>query len=83
MSIALPVFGASYYRCASSDLSLLYEAYVSVLILKFEPFRLSLLAFVCQVPGTIRLFLEIDRWPGACRLSFERVLDASISRSSK
>ena len=36
---------------------------ISVLSLKFEAFRLSLLAFVSQVPVTIRLFLEIHRWP--------------------
>jgi hypothetical protein len=29
----------------------------------FEAFRLSLLAFVSQVPVSIRLFLEIYRWP--------------------
>jgi hypothetical protein len=27
VSEALPIFGASYYFCACSDLSLLYEAY--------------------------------------------------------
>ena len=57
---------------------------ILVLRLKFEAFRLSLLAFVSQVPVYIRLFLEIRRWPpGPCRLSFERVLDAIISRSSE
>jgi hypothetical protein len=41
------------------------------------------LAFVSQVPVIIRLFLEISDGPGACRLSFERALDAIISRSSE
>gem|GEM_PF-6580559 len=36
---------------------------ISVLSLRFEAFRLSLLAFVSQVPVYIRLFLEIHRWP--------------------
>jgi hypothetical protein len=36
---------------------------VPALRLKFEAFRLSLLAFVSQVPVYIRLFLEIHRWP--------------------
>jgi hypothetical protein len=36
---------------------------ISVLSLKFEAFRLSLLAFVSQVSVSIRLFLEIHRWP--------------------
>ena len=36
---------------------------ISVLSLKFEAFRLSLLVFVSQVSVSIRLFLEIHRWP--------------------
>jgi hypothetical protein len=36
---------------------------ISVLSLRFEAFRLSLLAFVSQVPVYIRLFREIHRWP--------------------
>ena len=36
---------------------------ISVLRLSFEAFRLSLLAFVSQVPVYIRLVLEINRWP--------------------
>ena len=85
---------------------------ISALILRFEAFRLSLLAFVSQVPVSrgrenVRLltfllfYYVLDGWsqsslalhvvsslkfnydPGACRLSFERVLDAIISRSSK
>jgi hypothetical protein len=36
---------------------------ISVLSLRFEAFRLSLLAFVSQVLFYIRLFPEIHRWP--------------------
>jgi hypothetical protein len=36
---------------------------ISVLSLKLEAFRLSLLAFVSQDPVYIRLFFEIHRWP--------------------
>jgi hypothetical protein len=36
---------------------------ISVLSLKLDAFRLSLLAFVSQVSVDIRLFLEIHRWP--------------------
>ncbi len=35
---------------------------ISILRLGFEAFHLSLLAFVSQVPVTIRLFLDIHRW---------------------
>ena len=63
VSKALPVFRphttsaplATYHFCMGSI--------VPVLRLKFEAFRLSLLAFVSQVPVSIRLFLEIYRWP--------------------
>jgi hypothetical protein len=61
--MALPIFGASYYFGACSDLSLLYEAYNFSSQTVFEAFRLSLLAFVSQVPVYIRLVLEIHRWP--------------------
>jgi len=36
---------------------------ISVLSLRLEAFRLSLLAFVSQVSVDIRLFPEIHRWP--------------------
>jgi hypothetical protein len=55
---------------------------ISVLSLRFEAFRLSLLAFVSQVPILYGSSLKFTDRPGACRLSFERVLDAIISRSS-
>ncbi|MEY4669998.1 MAG: hypothetical protein RL518_2697 [Pseudomonadota bacterium] len=35
----------------------------SVLSLKYEAFRLSLLVFVSEVLVTIGLFLDIHRWP--------------------
>jgi hypothetical protein len=55
---------------------------ISVLRLNVAAFRLSLLAVASQVPVAIRLYLKFTDDPGACRLSFERVLDAIISRSS-
>lgn len=36
---------------------------IPALGLKFEPFRLSLLAFVFRVSVYVRLLLEIYRWP--------------------
>jgi hypothetical protein len=88
VSKALPIFLAPHFwpRTTSARVATYHfcaRVMISVIILKFEAFRLSLLAFVSQVPFYIRLVLEINRWPGACRLSFERVLDAIISRSSE
>jgi hypothetical protein len=62
---------------------------ISVLSLKFEAFRLSLTLDLSSgqsdlPPQLVYVSsLKFTDGPGACRLSFERVLDAIISRSSE
>ena len=63
VSKALPVFRPHTTSAPLATYHFCMRSIVPVLRLKFEAFRLSLLAFVSQVPVSIRLFLEIYRWP--------------------
>ena len=69
MSKALPVFRPHTTSAPLATYHFCMRSIVPVLRLKFEVFRLSLLAFVSQVPVSIRLFLEIYRWPRGFVLS--------------
>lgn len=64
-SKALPIVGTSYYFRVCSEFLLLYAAYDFSYQSRFEAIRLSLPAFVFQVPVYILVYLEIHRWPGS------------------
>ena len=67
---------ATYHFCA--------RLMISALTLRIEAFRLSLYGLrISKSPLVYVSSLKFTDGPGACRLSFERVLDAIISRSSE
>ena len=63
VSKALPVFRPHTTSAPLATYHFCMRSIVPALRLTFEAFSVSLLAFVPQVPVSIRLFLEIYRWP--------------------
>ncbi|NDC38656.1 MAG: hypothetical protein EBZ48_11470 [Proteobacteria bacterium] len=62
VSKVLPIFRTSYYFCAYSDLSLLHELLISLMILKLEAFRLGPLPELSRIDKRFAYLAEPLRY---------------------